>query len=429
MNQGYHAQVNGINDENTCVVIGAGLVGLCTALAFQRQGMRVMLVDKGQPSQGASYGNAGFLATELVDPLGTLSTLKQAPKLLLQRHGPLAVPLGNLHNSLPWMSRFALSSLPDVAARGREALSLLNRQALTAWNSLLTRENLQRHLVPSGYLRIWESAKGKSAARAEAAFLRQWGIKAVPLTAAEITDMEPYLSRNVGHALYFPDSCRVSDPYWLAEALFNAFIGRGGEFHQMNVAAVIPVGNSFNVQGDKQVLHARHALICAGAKSAELLAPLGFQIPLMAERGYHLSLENECDLLRRPVCSAERNVFINPLSSGLRIVGISELGGTALPPNPRRYATLRHHACALIPSADAKLKAAKEWMGMRPTLPDSLPVIDIHPDYPGLGFAFGHQHLGLTLAAVTAELIVSRMLSVPGPDYIHQLSISRFKRR
>lgn len=397
-----------MDSHNSYVVIGAGLIGLCTALELLSCGAQVTLLEHGKPGHGASYGNAGFIASELIEPLATAENIRHAWSMLRDPHGALAVPVKHWPQSLPWMIRFALAARKDSVDKGRTALANLLNLAVPSWRNLLNREGLTAHLLQTHYMRVWEDSSLESAL-SEQEFYSAWGIKAHVANSEELATLEPALRGRVHHAVVLPHAHRVADPYSLSQALFNRFLELGGKLVQEKVLLLGPSNGRVDVKTNLAKYRFDKAIICAGAYSATLLEPLGLQVPLMAERGYHLNLANVHGLINGPICSADRNVFISPLDGGLRIVGFSELGGTQLPANPARYRTLRHHLGALLPQTETHLNAASEWMGMRPTLPDSLPVIDTHPTHRQIGFAFGHQHAGLTLAAITGKLISSRM--------------------
>jgi len=406
-----------------CAVIGAGFIGLCTALELIERGCTVTLIDVGSPGHGASQGNAGFIASEAVDPLGTSDTLRKALPMLMDKNGALSVPVGNLHRSLPWMIRFALSAQKKHVAPARVALSALLKQAAPSWKQLLARYDLSSHLKDVHYLRVWEKADGIAAAQAEAAFYRAWGMDAQFIDHAEMATLEPALRASIHHAVVMPRAHRISDPLRLCQTLFEAFQQRGGQWLQQRVTRLQPSTTTITVNDHTY----DHAVVCAGAYSAELVKPLGVSLPLMAERGYHLNIADMHGVLNGPVCSADRNVFLNPLDGGLRVVGFSELGGTALPAKPERFASLRHHLTALLPQTQGQHSHATQWMGMRPTLPDSLPVIDTHPHYPRLGFAFGHQHIGVTLAAFTGQLMANKLLDQPTAVDLAPYAATRFR--
>ncbi|UXH38785.1 NAD(P)/FAD-dependent oxidoreductase [Pseudomonas promysalinigenes] len=413
-------------ENNAFVVIGAGLIGICTALELTHRGCKVTLIDSGKPGRGASFGNAGFIASELVDPLSTPDTIRKAMPMLVNPHGALSIPLRNLHRSLPWMVRFAFSARSQAVARGRDALAQLLTTAVPAWQALLDRERLSNHLHRSHYMRVWERAQGKAAALAERNFYNDWGIEAQFAEREQVSALEPALDGQISHAVLLPNAHRLSDPYQVSQLLFKRFQERGGQFLQGHVESLRPNehGVQLAVSGSKQLFD--KAIICTGAHSSELLRSLNVTVPLMAERGYHLNLPSVKNLITGPICSAERNVFISPLQDGLRIVGFSELGGVTLPENPARYETLKHHLGALLPQTKPHLEQASRWMGMRPTLPDSLPVIDSLPHAPCIGFAFGHQHAGITLAATTSQLIADRMTKGVDAMNMTPFRINRF---
>ncbi len=393
----------------TVAVIGAGVVGLCTALQAQRNGYQVTLVDRGQPGAGVSFGNAGYLATELIDPLANGKTLRSAPHMLLNPKGPVALPPRYLHRSLPWLLRFIAAARPAQVTRSRDGLRPLNREAVAAWQRTLADIDASDQLRQSGYLLVWESAERIDEATAHSRYLAQWQIACKLISAPEVARLEPALAETVSHALYFPDAYQVREPYRLCQRLFEAFRARGGQFAQQAVASLKASDRQVTLLGDAPPLTVDTAVVCAGAWSRPLLQSTGIDVPLEAERGYHISLRGASIGLNRPIGSAERRFVMSPLDSGLRAVGFTEIGGLALPPIPRRFQVLRQHSQGLIPALNDPSIETSEWMGHRPTLPDSLPVIDRHPTLPQLLFAFGHQHLGLTQAAVSAEMTVSLM--------------------
>lgn len=390
-------------------VVGAGVVGMTTALALQRRGYQVTVLDHRAPGEGASYGNAGFLATELIDPLSTPAMLRKAPGLWLDPHGAVALPFRYLPRLLPWLARFIAAARPSQVLKGRQALAALNGASVPAWQRCLADINAEEELVASGYLKVWESARGKAAAKAEMEHLRRWKYEVEWLEAAEVRAREPGLSGAISHGLFFPGAHQVRDPYALIRRLAMAFQTRGGEFRQMQVEHLVPASDGVQLKTNAGPLTVAQAVVAAGAWSHHLAAGLGLTVPLETERGYHLTLPDRGEALRQPVGSAERRCVMTPMTCGLRVVGFTELGGLSIPPMARRYDSLRHHAGALLRDSAGLDTTATEWMGFRPTLPDSLPVIDSHPTYPAVHFAFGHQHLGLTQAAITAELVTARI--------------------
>ncbi len=410
----------------TVGVVGAGVVGLCTALEAQRHGYQVTLIDRDEAGLGASYGNAGYLATELIDPLSTVKTLRSALSMWLNPHGPLSLPLGYMHRILPWLARFICAARPKTAEAGRFALEKLNRASIPAWRRCLEDIGATEQLVQSGYLLVWESANRLEDAKKHAAYMSQWGIKTELVQGERLSQLEPELAENLSHALFFPEACRVKEPYHLCKILFSAFLARGGIFIQQGVASLLPEEKGVSIRTETALHPFDRAIICAGAWSKPLLESVSLQVPLEAERGYHLTIEAEHIKLNHPIGSAERRFVMSPLDSGLRVVGMTELGGLKLKPFKQRFASLRHHSRKLLSRLNDQSLPVSEWMGYRPTLPDSLPVIDKHPNYPQLLFAFGNQHLGLTQAAISAELVVGIMKGHSGAIDCEPFRVDRF---
>lgn len=412
--------------RETALVVGAGVVGMTAALALQRQGLAVTVVDRQAPGEGASFGNAGFLAVELIDPLSTPAMLRKVPRLLLDPHGAAALPLRYLPRLAPWLVRFVAAARPSRVRQGRRALAALNAEALGAWRRCLAAIEADDELVASGYLLVWESPRGLAQARAHAEHLRQWGIEATLLDADEIREREPGLGAAVSHGLWFPHAHQVRDPFALVQRLAKAFEARGGQMQRAAASALEPGEASVRVQTEHGPLEADHVVVAAGAWSRALLKGVGLDVPLETERGYHLTLPRRQEALKQPVGSAERRFVMTPMRCGLRVVGFTELGGLSLEPIQRRYRSLKHHAAALLGDASGLDASAEEWMGFRPTLPDSLPVIDRHPRHPRIHFAFGHQHLGLTQAAITAELVAARVAGETPAMDLSPYRVTRF---
>lgn len=417
------------NDKPTVAVVGAGVVGLCTALEAQRHGFQVTLFDKGLPGEGASFGNAGYLATELIDPLATKKTLAAAPRMWMDPKGPLALPWKYLPQALPWLTRFVRSASSARVEASRQALYQLNQAAVPAWQRCLADIGAEEYLVPSGYLLVWESENKLDEAKTHAAYLAQWDIESVLLQGAQLREKEPELAETVSHAMFFPNACRVKDPYLLSKQLFAVFQARGGCFEQTEVSEILPQENAVGVVTATSQNRFEHVVLCTGAWGKPLLEQTGISVPLEAERGYHLTIETadmETPPLQHPIGSAERKFVMSPLASGLRVVGITEIGGLRLPEFARRFNVLRHHSRQLLPRLNNPALKVSEWMGHRPTLADSLPVIDQHPRHPRLLFAFGNQHLGLTQAAISAELVISLLRQVEPEFDVKPYRVNRF---
>ncbi|VVN01326.1 D-amino acid dehydrogenase 1 [Pseudomonas fluorescens] len=416
------------NPPHDIAIVGAGIIGVACALRLARQGLRVVVIDRQAPGHGASFGNAGHLATEQVFPIADLSILKRLPSMLMDPMGPLRLDWKYLPRALPWFIRLLLNLRPVPFQQTVAGLRALNESSLGAWQRLLTAIDRAHLLKEDGSLLVFEHADARAAIEALQKRLHQQQVPVDFWSAGAVHNAAPQLSQQIQGGLFFPRTGHFLDPYRVvcelvkaAQASGVAFVQQhvqGGHLHEHGVALVT----------DHGTLQARQAVIACGAHSARLTAALtGKKIPLDTERGYHLMLPHEHDRLPFAVTSLERRFIMTPMSTGLRLAGTVEFAGLHSPANMQRAWQLHHLSKGLF-RRDLNADGATPWMGFRPSLPDSLPVIDQVCDGKVL-LAFGHQHLGLTQAAVTAELIgelVSAGSANAGFPGLHPYRLDRF---
>lgn len=410
------------------VVVGAGIVGAAIAEQLQHRGQRVLLLDRQPPGEGCSAGNAGHFATDVVLPLANLQTIMSLPKMLLDPLGPLALRWSYLPRMLPWLARFARAALPANARASAQTLRALNSRSIESFDRLLARTSLESLMVKRGALTLYETQAGRQKHRATVELLRNYGVQIEELDTSALRELEPALAQSLAGGLYFPNTAHTVNPLRLVRELARVFRERGGEWMQGEVRHIAPQpGGEVRVQLAEGSLSARQVVIAAGAWSKPLAAQLGCRVPLDTERGYHLMLAQPGVELKRPAVSFERSFVMTPMEEGMRLAGTVELAGLEAPPNYARADILYRHARHLLPGL--QLGEPKRWMGFRPSLPDSLPVISPAPSHENVYFAFGHQHLGLTQAAVTAEIIGDLMAGRKPALDIGNLAIDRFHSR
>ncbi|MBY5549831.1 FAD-binding oxidoreductase [Rhizobium leguminosarum] len=410
-------------------VVGAGLVGLCTALWLQRMGHRVIIIDPAPPlgdasyRQACSYGNACTFAPHGVVPVATPGVIWRVPGMLLNPLGPLAIVWRYLPQLVPWLRAFLASSTKAEVERIAGTLAALLSHADAAWQPLVTQagaEGLKRH---DGCLYLYKSEAQFRAADAENALRERHGVAMDQLDRADIQGMEPNLAPLYHKGVLFRDAYVFSSPRQLAFALAEAVINGGGEIVRAEVSAIEPRYNSIRLRiGDKQI-PADHAVVAAGAHSRKLTASIGDRVLLDTERGYHVLFPQAGNLLSGPVCYPEHGFYMVPMADGLRAAGTVELGGLAAPLNPRRTAMIREGVKILLPAAG---QGSDEWLGFRPSMPDSLPVIGSSRHLPRVTYAFGHGHLGLTLSALTGYLVSQLVAGQPPAVDLAPLRPDRF---
>lgn len=408
---------------SSITIIGAGVVGLATALAMQRAGIQVSLWDKSLPGQGCSYGNAGHFATELVLPLATPQLLPQLPKLVLNPLGPVALRAAYLPKILPWFIRFLWQARGTTSRAAALSIKALNDQALEAWQQLLGQTEAQRLLRLRGSLLVFESQAALSAAaRQQEQIERQYGVPWQQWRPEQLQAQEPELNDRLAGAIWFPDTGHTIEPALLNQSLYQAFIAAGGTFVQQELQHLQSSQQGWKVNGEQQC---EALLLACGAWSAPWVQQLtGVRIPLEAERGYHLMMPEDGQRLSQPVTSAERKFIMTPMQSGLRLAGTVEFAGLQRQPDMRRAQMLEGLAAPLLRRPLAG--SGRCWMGCRPTLVDSLPILDRTAAGGKLLLALGHQHLGLTQAAISAQLLTDLALGQEPALDLNPYRLARF---
>lgn len=390
-------------EAKNIIVLGAGIVGVATALYLQRDGHAITLIDRYDPGEGCSSGNAGIIARYSVVPLATHATLREVPSMLLDPLGPLSIRWHYLPRLLPWLLRFLLSMSPRKIAAASEALAGLQRHTLEAYWALIDQAGARDLVHANGLLFPYESEQHFAADAADRASKCKHGVTLKELSGDEARELVPALSPHIKRATFFPDCAHTVNPLRLVQVLSRDLVRRGARIARANIADVEAgaAGVVVNTDGDRYRGDA--VVIALGAWSGKLAAALGSPVPLDTERGYHVVIPRPGIELRLPVLFPEYRFAATSMEMGLRLAGTVEFAGLDAPPNYARARVLLKHGRRLLP--ELLTDDHSQWMGFRPTLPDSLPVIGRSPHHANVYFAFGHHHLGLTLGPITGRLI------------------------
>lgn len=411
----------------TALVIGGGVIGLATALTLQARGIATTLVDPGE-SMAASWGNAGHIATEQVEPLASGKAVRSAWRRLFWRGGALAFPPRGIGAWLPFSLRMLAASRRGRFDAGKAALRALLAGAMPAWRSLLDRSDGADLLREDGHFVVWESEQGARAGRAAWAAADIGTTSFRDASSEELAAIADLLSQPPAGAIRFTGSGQIADLPGLAAALLGAFERSNGVLRRDTVQTLSVLGGLAVAElAGGGSLSADVVIVAAGHASAELLRPLGHKVPLIAERGYHIQAEaSDWPADFPPIAFEERSLLVTRFASGLRAASFVEFTHAASPPDPRKWARLRSHVRALGLSFTEPVTA---WMGVRPTFPDYLPAIGKSRRADNFYYAFGHQHLGLTLAATTAEMIGAMVSGESPPTDPAPFDLDRFCRR
>ena len=389
----------------TALIIGGGLVGLSAAVRLQNIGVDVTLFEPEEKPKGASWGNAGHLATEQVQPLASPATIRSAYARLFPR-GALALPASQIATWGPFAWRMLRASTPARFAAGTKALSALLAEAMPAWRRLCELTGAGHLLREDGHFVAWESEASAAKGRAYwlstdigTATVRD----ALPQELASILQLAP--RARIAGAIRFGGSGQISDLGALAAALRAQLVASGGTISHAAAEGICLSGQTAQVRVDGVLHDADHIVLCAGAASADLLKPMGAHIPLIAERGYHIqSADSRWPHDMPPIAFEDRSMIVTRFAGGLRAASFVEFSARHAAPDPAKWHRLRQHVAELGLPFDLP---GEPWIGARPTLPDYLPAIGRSRRAPNLIYAFGHQHLGLTLAAATGEAVAA----------------------
>ena len=414
-----------IPDKTQVTVIGAGIVGITAALYLQRAGCRVTVLDRSGPGEGCSFGNAGLISPGACVPFSMPEMLWKVPQYLMDPLGPLAIRWAYLPRALPWLLRFLAAGRPDRVRAISRAMAALHSRAFEAYAPLLKEagaEGLVRH---SGQLYASKQEHGIEGGRLVQALREAAGVKAEVLGANELHQLEPALSPLYRSALFFPENGYSLNSFRLVQVLAEQVVRNGGDILRRTVSGFrVTDGRPSAVVTGAGDLPVDRLVIAAGAWSHRLLAQLGTNVPLEAERGYHVMLPDPGVRPRLPVSNRDHAFAATPMENGLRFAGTVEIAGLDAPPDFRRARVLLQHGKEMFPGL--RTEGMTEWMGARPSLPDGLPVIDVSPNFSSVYFAFGHSHYGLMGAAITGKLIAELVTGRPPSIDLTAYSVGRF---
>ena len=407
-------------------VVGAGVIGVSAALALKTRGHDVTIFDREGVASATSRGNAGAFAFTDVIPLATPGIMRKAPKWLMDPLGPLSVPPAYALKIAPWLLRFWRASRADRYEASLAAQSALMAQSSAALERLAREHAMEPFLRREGQLQLYEGVQQFEASLPEWREREAHGVRYQLLKRPEeIAEIQPGIAARFTHGAFTPDWLNVVDPKLWVDELAARFVAAGGDMCLQAVHAVRPgdAGASLVVDDPMRQTFDRVVIAC-GAWSKKLTAPLGDAVPLETERGYNTTLPAGAFDLKTHVTFGGHAFVVTRIGEGVRVGGAVELGGLDLPPNMKRADHLLAKAKAFLPGL--KTEGGVQWMGFRPSMPDSLPVISRSSASPAIVYAFGHGHLGLTQSAGTAELVADLAEGKPSAIEMTPFSASRF---
>ena len=410
-------------------VIGAGMIGVCAASCLQRDGHSVFLVEAAQPGHGASFGNAGCFNGSSITPVAMPGVLWNVPHWLSDPLGPLALRWRYLPAIAPWLWRFVRASTPEKVLATARALRPLVGPTLEALKPLVSSAGADNLVHRFGHLYVYRSIESLQKDRLAWDLRRENGVEIDEFDANGLRQLEPALSRDYVRGVLVRANGHTSNPLALVERLVEHFLRSGGELVRCKAHGFrLECGRLTAITTDAGDMPADAAIVCAGAYSKPLAAAAGDKVPLETERGYHLMIREPETMPRIPTADADGKFVATPMATGLRFAGTVELAGLDARPDWRRARVLLEQGRKMLPGLAASHPEEKisMWMGHRPSLPDSLPVIGPSRASPDVIYAFGHGHVGMTAAPMTGRVVADLVAGRPPSLDIAPFAASRF---
>lgn len=385
-------------------VVGAGIVGACTAIQLLNTGKRVVLIEKDAPGSGASFGNAGSIGTASIPPFGLPGLYRKIPKVLFDPLFPLMLRRENIVNSLKWFRR--LISASDLARVNKiaDARASILSHAESAYKEMLSLLELQHLIQNTGLIHTFQNCNSFSNSAFTNSLRKDRGINVMTLNGNELRDIEPKISESVEAGYFYPDVGTCFDPGHMNTLLVEAFVERGGTYLQEEVREFeFDTDRCSNIITDCAKYPCEDIVLTAGVWSKELAKKLGCDVCLEAERGYHIMVDQPVIPLKTPLVSADYHIAITPMQSAIRMSTMSEFSSISASEVHQIAFGIIKQASNVVRNLD--VQPTSRWVGPRPSTPDSLPIIGRSKKFENVIFAFGHGHLGLTLASITGKLV------------------------
>ena len=408
------------NTKKKVAVIGAGMVGMATASYLQRDGHDVIVIEPGNPGEGASFGNAACFNASSVVPVSMPGMIYNVPRWLFDPLGPLSIRWAYLPTLMPWLVRLIRAGRADKVEATATALRSLLHSTLTDLMPIARAANAEDLVHRTGLLIVYESNEGREKAEMEWAMRKAHGVVLEELNADELRQMDPALSRKYVRGILIRENGHTNNPLRLVQRLTEAFVREGGQLvREKAVDFEFDGARLKGVRTDQQVHAADQAVITAGIWSKSLAAKLGDKVSLETERGYHIMVRDPEVMPRLPTMSGEGKFVATPMETGLRFAGTVELAGMDAPPDWRRAEILLKQGLDMFPGLARSYPEQRlsRWMGHRPGTPDSLPIIGPSRRSPDVIYAFGHGHVGMAASAPTGKLVANLVAGrQPGID-------------
>ena len=404
-------------------VVGAGIVGICSAYFLKKSGFQVTLIDKEKPGTMTSFGHACSFADYANVPVNYPGLLWDIPSMLLRKDGPLAVDFFYIIKNLPWAINFLKNCRKEKVDEIATSLTNLLKHSQLSYDEIFKDVNVKEFISHEENLYLFDTKKSFENYEYANIIRKNNNVKVRNLNKDEVKELEPNIADVYYSGQVFTGSRHTTNPLAISNKIFDKFIELGGIYINQHVKNLIQNEKNIELLMEDKKIKFDKIIICAGAWSNQIANMLGDKFPLDTERGYHILFETNEKLINRPVAWSESGFYLIQIHNGVRAAGTVEIAGLNKSPNKKRLNMIERQSRKVLPQLG---KVQSTWMGRRPTLPDSLPIIGKSQKNNNVIYAFGHQHVGWTLGAVTGKIIDSLSRDqIPNID-ISAYSPSRF---
>ena len=404
-------------------VIGAGIIGVCIAYFLKKNGHHVTLFDQNNPGTQTSFGNAGLFASHECITANSPQLWKNLPSMLLSKNGPLVIDWLHVFTHLPWAIRFIRNCTSERVNHIAKSLSDFSSHAGLAYEEIFNEVDVSKIIIQKEPIFLYESKELLEKNQFAFNLRKKHKIHFDIINKEDIAKIEPSLAPIYYKGIVLKGESFTKSPLQITQKIFDNFIKNGGHFVKSKIDLILRKEDSLFLKYNEKEHQFNKVVVAAGVWSNVLAKTIGDNFPLDTERGYHIIFENKNNLLNHPVGWAKTGFYMTPMEDGIRVAGTVEIAGLKKPMNKNMLSMMEETARSLLPKLG---KVKSQWMGFRPTLPDSLPVIGESQKCKNVYYAFGHQHLGLSLAAITGKVIKSLIENKSTNFNIDSLSPYRF---
>ena len=394
--------------EFDVIVLGAGIVGVSVANHLQRRGRRVVLIDRRDPGEETSFGNAGVLSRGSIVPVAFPGLIRKLPRYAFNRRVEMRIAPSFLPTILPWLMQLMRNTTEERSLEISKALDALLARTVVEHKALMSPSGAYAYLREAGWLKLHRTNKSLDAASRERSLLARFDIKHTLLQRDDILDLEPHLAPLYVGGTHIVDTASVSNPSAVTKAYAALFTKEGGTILKADAASFRWMARIWRIDTERGMLSAPDAVVCLGPWSTDVLEPLGYHLPFAVERGYHTHFAPKGNaVLNRPVYDADGGFVLAPMDRGIRLSTGIEFAARDARPTPKQLRKVIPKARRVFPLGE--MLDDKPWLGRRPSFPDSLPVIGRAPNHRGLWAAFGHGHIGFSAGPVTGRLLAEML--------------------